>query len=88
MLRDLTKRDLISDRAEAKREVAEHEKEQRKEDKAEYAKMKDAELTKQVNELFESKEPVTVDKRWVPGKSGVSIIITTSGEKLPAFFYA
>lgn len=65
MLRDLTKRDLISDRAEAKREVAEHEKEQRKEDKAEYAKMKDAELTKQVNELFESKEPVTVDKRWV-----------------------
>ena len=64
-LRDLTKRDLISDRAEAKREVAEHEKEQRKEDKAEYAKMKDAELTNQVNELFESKEPVTVDKRWV-----------------------
>jgi len=86
MLRDLTKRDLISDRAEAKREVAEHEKEQRKEDKAEYAKMKDAELTNQVNELFESKEPVTVDKRWVHGKSGVSIITTTSGEKLLAFF--
>ena len=85
MLRDLTKRDLISDRAEAKREVAEHEKEQRKEDKAEYAKMKDAELTNQVNELFESKEPVTVDKRWVPGKSGVSIIITTSGENSRLF---
>lgn len=65
MLRDLTKRDLISDRAEAKREVAEHEKEQRKEDDAEWKKMKEDSLTEKVNELFESKEPVTVDKRWV-----------------------
>ena len=64
-LRHLTKRELISDRAEAKREVLELEREQRKEDAEEWSKMKDAELTKQVNELFESDNPPNVDKRWV-----------------------
>ena len=45
-LRNLTKRDLISDRAEAKSEIREHEKEQRKEDEAEWKKIKDEKLTK------------------------------------------
>ena len=65
MLRYLRKRDLISDRAEAKQEVREFEKEQRKEDIAAMRELKEKELTAQVNDLFEAKEKPTVDKRWV-----------------------
>ena len=65
MLRYLRKRDLISDRAEARQEVREFEKEQRKEDIAAMRELKEKELTAQINDLFEAKEKPTVDKRWV-----------------------
>ena len=65
MLRYLRKRDLISDRAEARQEVREFEKEQRKEDIAAMRELKEKELTAQVNDLFEAKEKPLIDKRWV-----------------------
>lgn len=64
MLRHLTKKDLISERAEAKREVKEAADKQRKEDEAEWRKQKAETLRKKVDELFKAAKPV-VDKRWI-----------------------
>ena len=64
MLRHLSKKDLISERAEAKREAKEAADKQRKEDEAEWQKQKAETLRKKVDELFKAAKPV-VDKRWI-----------------------
>lgn len=64
MLRHLSKKDLISERAEAKREEKEAADKQRKEDEAEWQKQKAETLRKKVDELFKAAKPV-VDKRWI-----------------------
>ena len=64
MLRHLSKKNLISERAEAKREEKEAADQQRKADEAEWQKQKAETLRKKVDELFKAAKPV-VDKRWI-----------------------
>ncbi len=64
ILRHLSKKDLISERAEAKREAKEAAAKQRKEDEAEWQKQKAETLRNKVDELFKAAKPV-IDKRWI-----------------------